>query len=113
MKLELNRKEEMTGLIFKKPRYVLDVNLEVSPEEMQLIKKHQWDKVIMAKGTMATGVEIDWTVGNMARKNSYPFKHIENLADFEAQVIESAKKLKRNIEAASGFTKGGPREVEL
>jgi hypothetical protein len=80
---------------------------------MQLIKKHQWDKVIMAKGTMATGVEIDWTVGNMARKNSYPFKHIENLADFEAQVIESAKKLKRNIEAASGFTKGGPREVEL
>ena len=103
----------MKGLVFKKPWYYLDVVLEVTPEEEQLIKKHKWKEMPMAKGTMASGVEIEWSVGNMIGTHEYPFKHIEHLADFERQVIENAKLLKNNIGAAAGFTAAGPREIEL
>jgi len=42
-----------------------------------------------------------------------PFKSVEELAYVERQIIENAKKLKQQLEAAAGFTSGGPREVEL
>jgi hypothetical protein len=113
MKLQINRREEKKGLIFKKPVYFIDVNLEVTPEEAALIKKHKWDSIVMAKGQVRHDFAIDWTVKNMIRSNAYQFGEIEWAADFENQVIESARKLKANLEGAAGFTGSGPQEIEL
>ena len=35
------------GLIFKSTVYYLDITIETTPNEMALIKKHQWDKKTM------------------------------------------------------------------
>lgn len=70
MKLTLNRREEREGFIFKKPVYYLDVNLEATPEEMQLIKKHKWDTMPMCKGKFKSGAVIEWTVGNIVGKGA-------------------------------------------
>ena len=42
MKLTINGKEEISGLIFKKTDYYLEITLETLPEEYDLIKKHNW-----------------------------------------------------------------------
>ena len=46
MKLILNRREAKEGLIFKSTVYYLDITLETTPDEMALIKKHQWGKKV-------------------------------------------------------------------
>lgn len=114
MKLTLNRREEKEGLIFKKSVYYLDVNLEATPEEMQLIKKHKWDKLPMCKGKFKTGAVIELTVGSFVGKSTqWGFSGVEYLAHVESELIESAKRLRASLEAASGFTSTGPREIEL
>ena len=113
MKLSINRREEKKGLIFKSPVYFIDVNLEVSPQEAELIKKHKWGEDIMAKGQVKNDFAIDWSVKNVIGSKSYQFNQIEWAADFEQQVVEGARKLKANLEAAAGFTASGPREVQL
>lgn len=114
MKLTLNRREEKEGLILKSTVYYLDVNLEATPEEMALIRKHKWDEAPLCKGLFKTGAVIEFSVGNVLGKpKQWGFKKVEHLAHVEQEVIEGAKRLKANVEAAAGFTSGGPREVEL
>ena len=113
MKLTINRREEKEGLVFKKPVYYLDVDIDVTEDERALIKKHEWEGNILAKGVMKTGIVLEYSVKNMLGKNSYPFKRAEHLAYFESELIENAKILKANLEASSDFTGSGPREVEL
>jgi hypothetical protein len=114
MKLTLNRREEKEGLIIKSSVYYLDVNLEMTPEEMALIKKHKWDNMPMCEGMFKTGAVIELSVRSFVGKPSqWGFKTVENLAHVESQIIENAKKLKGNLEAAAGFTSGGPREIKL
>jgi hypothetical protein len=114
MKLTLNRREEKEGLIMKSPVYYLDVNLEATPDEMALIKKHKWDERPICKGVFKTGAVIEFSMGHVVGKpRQWGFKKIEHLAHVEREVIESARKLKANLEAASGFASGGPHEVEL
>lgn len=115
MKPTLNRTEEEKAGFFKKSTvYYLDVNLEVTPEEMALIKKHKWEKMQFCVGTfLADSViecKLSWLLGKPYR---FGFKSVEELADVEEQVIENAKQLKQQLGAAAGFTSGGPREVEL
>ena len=113
MKLKIDRREEKKGIIFKKPVYFIDVALEFTPEELALIKKHKWETIVMAKGQVRHDFAIDWTIKNMLKPNDYRFDDIGWAADFENQVIESARKLKASLEGAAGFVGGGPREVEL
>lgn len=114
MKLILNRRETKEGLIFKSPVYYLDITLETTPEEMALIKKHEWGKKVMGEGMFKTGIAIEITVNGLAGKTTdWGFKSAEHLAFFESQVIENAKALKEQLKAAEGLTSGGPREVEL
>ena len=115
MKLTLNRREEQKkGMFSTSTVYHLDVNIEVTPEEMALIKKHQWGEALMWEGVVRGGHEQDWPVKQVIGKPmSFPFDSIENLAYVESQVIENTKKLKQSLDAVVGFTSGGPREIEL
>ena len=114
MKLTLNRTEQLTGLFKKSTVYYLHVNLEATPEEMALIKKHQFDQMPFCEGMFLASRVIDFNVGNVVGKpNSYGFRSLQELAHVESQVIENAKKLKQQLEAAAGYTSGGPREIEL
>jgi hypothetical protein len=114
MKLTLNRTEEQTGLFKKSTVYCLHVNLEATPEEMALIKKHQFDNMPFCEGTFLAGRVIEFTVGNVVGKpERFGFKSLQELAYVESQVIENSKKLKQQLEAAAGYTSGGEREIEL
>lgn len=117
MKLTLNRREETKGLVFKKPVYCLDVALEFTDEEKQLIKKHKWERELMV-GADSKVEEIlkAWSSTSALTKGgqfSFKFEFVENLAYFENQLIENAKKLKGNLATVVGFTSGGPSEIEL
>ena len=114
MKLIINRREAREGFIKKSTVYYLDVTLETTPEEMDLIKKHKWDKRPMCKGMFKTGIVLELSIGSFAGKSSeWGFKSAEHLAHVESQIIENAKLLKEQLEAAAEFTSGGPREIEL
>lgn len=114
MKLMLNRREEKEGLIMKSSVYYLDVTIETTPEEMALIKKHKWDNTPMCEGMFKTGAVLTLSAGSFVGKSTeWGFKTVEHLAHVEDQIIENAKKLKANLQAAVGFTSGGPREIEL
>jgi len=47
------------------------------------------------------------------KPKQWGFSGVEYLAHVESELIESAKKLKASLEAASGFTSSGPREIGL
>jgi hypothetical protein len=116
MKLTLNRTEEQERKLFKATTvYYLHVGLEASPDETALIKKHKWnDWVLFEHVVHHSGRVIEWTVGNLLGKpDKFGFAAVEQLAHAENQVIETAKKLKQQLQAVSGFTSQGPREVEL
>lgn len=115
MKLTLNRREAQEKGFFKTSTvYYLDVSLEATPEEMTLIKKHQWGDNLMWEGVIRGGHEQDWPLKQVVGKpHSWPFDTVEHLAYVESQVIENAKKLKQQLDAAAVFTSGGPREIEL
>jgi hypothetical protein len=115
MKLTLNRTEEQkSGLFSKSTLYNLDVFLEATPEEMALIKKHQWYNMPFCEGMFLASRVIEFTIGDAVGKpQRYSFKSVGELAHVEGQIIENAKRLKQQLEAAVGFTSGGPREVEL
>lgn len=117
MKLTLNRREETKGMVFKKPVYYVDVNLEFTDEEKQLIKKHKWQSNLEV-GADSKVVEIKkiWPSTSALTKGgafSFKFEFVENLVYFENQLIEKAKVLKGNFEGVVGLTSGGPVEVEL
>lgn len=117
MKLTLNRREETKGLVFKKPVYYLDVNLEFTDEEKQLIKKHKWERELMVGAdSEVEEIKKTWPSTSALTKGglfSFKFEFVENLVYLENRLIENAKKLKGNLEAVVGFTSGGPCEVEL
>jgi hypothetical protein len=115
MKLTLNRREAQEKGFFKTSTvYYLDVNLEATPEEMALIKKHQWGENLMWEGVIRGGHEQDWPLKQVVGKpHSWPFDTVEHLVYVESQVIANAKKLKQQVEADGGFTSAGPREFEL
>ncbi|MEK6725821.1 MAG: hypothetical protein AABY54_04615 [Deltaproteobacteria bacterium] len=90
------------------------MHLEATPEEMELMKKHQWNSMPLCEGTFKGNVNIKWTVGMVVGKpQKWGFTKVEHLAYVESEVIENAKKLKSQLEAVAGFTSGGPREIEL
>lgn len=115
MKLTLNRTEDQEKKLFTtRTVYRLHVNLEVTAEEMALIKKHQFDNMPFCEGMFLASSVIEFTVGNVVGKpESFGFKSLQELAYVEKQIIENAKKLKQQLVAAAGYTSGGPREVEL
>jgi hypothetical protein len=116
MKLTLNRTEEQKTSFFSgtSTLYHLDVNLEATPEEMALIRKHQFGTMPFCEGMFLATRVIEFTVGNVVGKpERFSFRSLQELAYVENQVIENAKKLKQQLEAAAGYTSGGPREVEL
>jgi hypothetical protein len=114
MKLQINRRETMKGLIFKKPRYDIDVNLEVTPDELTLIKKHKWQEKLLAEmDVFGNGTTFKYKTKDMIGTHTHSFWQIEQAADFEKQVIENARILKSNLETSAGFTADGPREVQL
>lgn len=134
MKLTLNRREEKETGLFKKPTvYYLDVSLEATPEEMALIRKHNWlDRVLCEVGVQEVRVPglggllgravqqhlnnrvSVWKVGDVVgTPKQFPFDTIEQLAHAEGQIIENARTLKQQLGAAVGFASGGPQEVEL
>ncbi len=114
MKLTIDRREAQEGFLRKSTAYYLDFTLVLTPEESELIKKHRWEGQFTAQGQFKTGIvlEID-IVSDAGRVSSWGFKTAENLAYFESRLVESARSLKEQLEAAARFTSGGPREVEL
>jgi len=95
MKLTLDRREEREGLILKSTVYYLDVNLEATPEEMALIRKHKWDARPLFKGTFKTGAVLEFTVGGVVGKpGKFGFKTVEHLAYVESQLVEKRQETK-------------------
>lgn len=114
MKLTINRTEREEGLIFKKIIYILETVLELSIEELEIVKKHGWDKSIFAEGTLANGVTWTPSMRTMLGRKELKFSTIEHLNYFEKTMIENARQLKTNIESIqNGYISGGPREVDL
>ena len=126
MKLIMNRSE-------KDSKYCLEVSIVLTPEEKTLLIKHKWNEMILCstvteKDTSNMGL-LGFAVGMFVAATSdevcikveqvvekpmtYPFKKVEGLSFVESKIIENAKILKGNLEAAVGFTQGGPREIEL
>ena len=69
---------------------------------MALIRKHPWENIPCCEGVFQSVAVIDWTVGNVVGKPPHRgFKAAEQLAYVENQVIENAKKLKPQLEAAA------------
>jgi hypothetical protein len=114
MKLTVTRRETLEGILRKRPMYYLDTLLEVSAEEEQIIRKHGWrDHVIVSYYAKELREDITFSVKHLIGTSSFPFLHIEELAEFEQSLIEGARALKSNVGAASGFTDSSPREIEL
>ena len=116
MRLTLNRTEEQEKKLFKTVTvYYLHVDLEATPEEMALIKKHKWDEGLLFEHVLHhSGNVIEWKVRDIVGKpNRYGFASVNHLVYAENQLIENAKKLKQQLAAAAGFTSAGPREVNL
>ena len=115
MKLTLNRREEQEKKLFRTViMYYLDIKLEVPPEELALIKKHKWDEIRIIEFMNPGGNLIWWTVGDLANQGRFgKYTSIEELAHGESQVIENARKLKQQLEAAADFTSAGPQEIDL
>lgn len=117
MKLTLNRTEETSGLVFKKPVYILTVKLEFTDEELQLIKKHKWQGALSfcqdstVEEIRFSDIQHLKSDGNTER--SPRFKYVENLVFFQNGLIEQAKILKSNLANVVDLTSGGPSEVEL
>lgn len=109
MKLTIDRREVQEGLIFKKTCYWLDYNLEMSPEEMQLIDKHKWGDL-----SLAMYKSSPQRVRKIANgPQSLYFMSAGELAGYEAELIENIRELKSKLEVLDGFASSGPREVEL
>ncbi len=119
MKLTLNRreKEEKEGLFRKSViYYYLDVNIELTQEEIELIKKHKWEDNPMCTEVFKHTQGLEWTMVVSVfteGPKDFGFNSVERLASAEKQIIENAKLLKANLEAVSGFTTSGPQEIEL
>jgi hypothetical protein len=115
MKLILNRREEQEKKLFKtSTMYYLDIKLEFTQEEVALIRKHKWDQNRIIEYQNPGGNLIWWSVGELIKEGHFgKYTSVEELAYGESQVIENAKKLKQQLEAAAGYTSGGPREIEL
>lgn len=117
MKLTMDRREEIKKSLFKKKTiYFLDVDMSFTPEELDLIKKHKWGDKPMCTEVFEHTQGLEWTmVVNVFTDgpNSFGFNSIGQLASAEEQIINNARLLKNNLEAADGFTDSGPREIEL
>lgn len=118
MKLTLNRREVKEGLLFKKTVYYLDVNLEVTPEEMSIIKKHKWDKPTLFGGIFndPRGLHLGWITFQevvAGRPWKRGFDSIETLARVEREIIENVRIIKANLVAVAGWGTSGPQEIEL
>ncbi len=116
MKLTLNRREEQEKKLFKtSTMYYLDIKLEFTPDEIALIRKHKWDEIRVIEYKNPGGNLIWWTVGEFIKEGQRFGKYIsvEDLAQGESEVIETAKKLKQQLGVADGFTAAGPREIDL
>lgn len=115
MKLAINRTEEQNKGFFKTTTvYNLHINLEVTQEEMALIKKHKWEKVILFEASGHQGRAIPIGVEHtVERKTPWGFDTAEELTYAEKQLIENVKNLKQQLEAAAGFTSTGSREIDL
>ena len=114
MKLTLNRTEEQTGIFKKSTVYYLHVNLEATPDEMALVKKHQFDSMPFCESMFLASRPIDFDAGYFVGKpQRLGFRSLQELAHAESQIIENAKKLKQQLETASSYTSGGPREIAL
>ena len=115
MKLTINRREEQKQQLFKTITvYYLDVNLELAPEDVTLMKKHNWHKLPLCEGMFLADRVIDWDIDYILGKpQSFPFRSVNELAHVEKQIVENLKSLKQQLTAVVGFTSGGPQEVKL
>mgnify|MGYP006971707163 CR=1 FL=1 len=117
MKLTLNRREEKEGFIRKSTVYYLDVDIQVTDEEMSLIKKHKWGERAMCREVFNHTQDMEWTMVLDVYLKDKPAKHgfktIERLASAENQIVENARALKAKLESVAGFATAGPQEVEL
>jgi hypothetical protein len=114
VKLTLNRSEEQSGLFKKTTTYYLDVSLDATPDELALIQKHRWNEWPICESMFLASRPIEFNVGDVVGKpKHWGFRSVEELAHAEEQVINTARKLKQQLEAVAGFTAGGPRDVQL
>jgi len=116
MELTMDRSEGTRGLLFKKPVYYLTVDMKFTPEELKLIKKHNWDKNPMCHPPRLAGIgDGALHIGSFTRGKieKYDFDSVGNLQAMENEIIENSKKLKGQLETVAGFTSGGPRKIEL
>jgi hypothetical protein len=116
MKLILDHREKKEGFIRKSTVYYLVVDLQVTPEEIALIKKHKWEEMPMCTAVFSHTQGLEWTMVLscfLEGPEEFGFKNVEILASAENQIIQNAKLLKANLESVEGYTTEGPREVEL
>jgi hypothetical protein len=114
MKLNIDQEQkEITEGCFgsKSILYILNIRLDVSPSEMESIKKQKLDEKFIAQFP-AEGIERKVWIGDILNKNtSYIFHSISLLQQIEQQVIERCKSLKQTIEADANF--GGSKSIDL
>lgn len=121
MKLTMARSEGTRGLIFKKPEYYLDVEIELNSKELELMSKHNWGQLPVGTYTFSGG-ELALTVGHLTcnydkktskSKNKWHFTSVGELQTAETGIIAALKVLKESLGAVVDFTTGEAREIEL
>ncbi len=114
MKLHINTTESSRGLIFKKPMWKMDARIELSDEEMKLMKAHpEIGKMTLATGVFGDNTELACSVNSFIKghKGSV-FYNLANQTEFENAIREGCTKLKSHFERLREV-KSGPRTEEF
>jgi hypothetical protein len=134
MKLTISRTIEQKGIFKKKVVSYLNVDLELTSEEMTLLKRSNkfWKVVHVGDGKFCDGSWPTVNLGDVVGKRTrWGFESLDRLECFEGQLIRRMKSLKQDFEAfairerqqiedtkrlkqqAADFIPEGPHEVEL
>lgn len=93
--------------------YYLDVDLEVTPEEMEIIEKNKWGDMPLCRGGLrgisGTGkLDLSDVIGT----SKFGFDNVENRANVERQFIENVNKVKEHLaDFASGQMSDARRQL--
>lgn len=98
MKLHTDTNEAKEGLIFKKPIWKMNAQIELDAQEEAVVAQHpEIKKMIVATGTHGS-VDIEWSVGMLLKgMKGSRFTSLSAQSEFEAELREGCTGLKGHI----------------
>lgn len=119
MKLQVGRREEKRGIplpFLRTNVFVLDVTVDFEPGEIALMKKDgSWKRAVIAtlQRTEDAGNSVPFTPSFLSGTRKTPFRHLAELAEFEAALVEGCKGLKNHIFNLEHMASGGSAKSEV